>query len=303
MNCKCLPGVASMVVALLALGCGGGEKPGKSLTQQFNEAMKVSDAGLRARRLVGVAEKQHKAGDLSSCTSSLAAAKEAAMSVSDAVSQANTLNLVAGGYARLDGNAEDIKSLLKESAKAIERIEDAGAKVQPLAELAAATSVHLKNKDAALSHLKSAEDAAAQIELPPNRTQAWGRIAVAYSKAAEIAEAERVMSAARSFADEQMDPRTRADCLAEIGSAWHSLKDTEQSQNAFAAAEQTAGAIEDQQSRAYALLHLAQKISKAKQKAEARKLLLAAQDVALKVKDTSIRGPLVEEIDAELKKL
>jgi hypothetical protein len=288
---------------MLFAGCGGAEKQGKSLAQQYSAALQVSDAGLRARRLVGVADKQQQAGDRRGTASSLAAAKEAALSVADPASQSNTLNYVAAACVRLDAPSDDVKLLLKESAKAIERIEDAGAKVLPLADLAAATSLHLKNSDAALAHLQTAEQAAGQIELPPSRVQAWGRIAGAYGAIGQDAQADRVMSMAQTYADEQSEARARADCLAEIGAAWHALNRSEPSQTAFTAAQQAAATIEEAQSQAYALLHIAQKEAAARQKGEAKKLLLAAQDVALKVKDSSIRGPLVEEIDAALKKL
>jgi hypothetical protein len=95
----------------------------------------------------------------------------------------------------------------------------------------------------------------------------------------------------------------KADCQAEMAAAWHALGNADQAQAEFTAAEQTAATIEDKSSHAYALLNIAQKARAAKQAAVARKLLGAAQGVAEKVEDGSIRGPLVEEIDAALKKL
>ena len=284
-------------------GCGGGGKQGKSLTQQFQDALKVSDSSLRARRLIAVAEKQKTAGDISGMSTSLGAAKEAAAAITDPVSQANSLILVAGAYARLDQSTDQVKQLLRDAGKSIDRIEAVDAKVLPLADLAAATSQHLQNADAAAFHLKAAEQASEKIELPPSRVRALGRIGRAYSKARLDSEAERVMSQASDLAAGQSDPRVKADCQAELAAAWHALGDADQAQAEFTAAKQSAATIADKSSHAYALLNIAEKARTAKQAALGRKLLLEAQDVAEKVEDGSIRGPLVEEIDAALKKL
>jgi len=133
--------------------------------------------------------------------------------------------------------------------------------------------------------------------------RALGRIAAAYGKSQRAGDRQRVMAEASVLADGQADPRAKADCLAEIGAAWHAQKDAAASTAAFTAAEQAAAEIEDTQSHAYALLNIAQKVSASKQKAEARKLLNSAQNVAAKVQDSSIRGPLIQEIAAALKQL
>jgi hypothetical protein len=300
-------GVSTLLSIALAgvtlCGCGGGGKQGKSLTQQFQDALKVSDTSLRARRLIAVAEKQKTAGDVSGMTTSLGAAKEAAAAVTDPVSQANTLILVAGAYARLDQSTDQVKLLLRDAGKSIDRIEALDAKVLPLADLAAATSQHLQNADAAAFHLKAAEQAAEKIELPSSRVRALGRIGGAYGKAKLDSEAERVMSQAGELAESQSDPRVKADCQAEMAAAWHALGNSDQAQADFTAAEQTAATVADKSSQAYALLNIAQKARAAKQAALARKLLLQAQGVAEKVEDGSIRGPLIEEIHGALKKL
>lgn len=297
-------GVLVVACAVGLAGCGGGApKGGKSLTQQFQEATQIPDAGLRAKKLVTVAEKQKSAGDMLGVSSTLSAAKEAASSVPDPVSRANNLNLVAAAYARLEPGSEDVKKLLKDSAKAIAEIKDADAKIPALSDLAAYTGQYLKNPDAAAAHLKNAEAAAAQIALAGPRVASLMRIAQSYHKLENPAEAQRVVAQSLEFAGRQAEPRDRADCLAEIGGALYSMANAEAGKAALADAQTAAEQIQAGDSQAYALLRIAQKASAAKRKDVAQTLLDKAKDLALKVEDGSVRNPLIEDIDTALKAL
>lgn len=289
--------------ALLTPGCGGGTPQGKSFSEQYQDAMKLSDGTQRARRLVAIAEKQHQSGDLLGATSSLAAAKAAAYSVTGAASRASALTVVAGGHARLRQSQGEIKQILNDAAKAIDEIKDADARVPALADLAAFTGEHLKNPDLAAAHLKRAEESAAEISLPRTNVLAQSRIAAAYHKLNRPEEANRVIGTMFELSRGQDDARQRADCLAEVASTLEKMGQAEPSQAAFAEAKKAAEEITPDDSHAYALLNIAKKTSAAKRKDEARQLLSKAQDLALKVQDTSVRNPLMEEIDAAIKAL
>jgi hypothetical protein len=298
-------GVVILAALLFSVaGCGGGStKKGKSLTQQYQEALKIADAGMRAKALAALAEKQQKAGDLLAVGTSLSTAREAASTIRDPVSRANTLNQVAATYARLDQPTDDVKSLLRESAKAIGEIPDADAKIPALSDLAAYTGQYLKNPDAAAAHLKSAEEAAGQIMLAKSKVQNLAKIAGAYHRLEQPAEADRVIAEAAEFSRSQAEPRDQADCLAEIAAAQFLIGKAAEGQAALADAQKAAAAIAANDSHAYALLGIAQKANAAKQKTEARKLLDEAKDLAQKVEDGSIRNPLIEDIDSALKSL
>jgi tetratricopeptide (TPR) repeat protein len=253
--------------------------------------------------MVAVADKQKAAGDMIGVSTSLSAAKEAAGSVTDPVSKANNLNLVAAAYARLEPGSEEIKKLLKDSAKAIAEIKDADAKIPALADLASYTGQYLKNADAAAAHLKTAEEAAAEVSLPGPRVANLMRVALAYEKLERPADAERVVTQALEFARSLAEPREQSDCLAEVGGALYSLKKAEEGKSALDEAQAAAAKIATDDSRAYALLHIAQKASDAGHKGEARKLLDEAKDVATKVTDGSVRTQLNEDIDSALNSL
>ena len=290
-------------LACLSAGCGGGAPKGKSLNEQYQDAMKLSDGTQRARKLVALAEKQHQSGDLLGATSSLAAAKAAAYSVTDAASRASALTVVAGGHARLGQSQSEIKQILSDASKAIDEIKDADARVPALADLAAFTGEHLKNPDLAASHLQRAEESAAAISLPKTNVLAQSRIAVAYHKLNQTEEANRVIGRMFELSRGQSDARQQADCLAEIAITLERMGQAEASQAAFAEARTAADEITADDSHAYALLNIAKRASAAKRTEEARQLLSKAQDLALKVQDTSVRNPLMEEIDAAIKAL
>lgn len=297
--------LALMLVPALASspGCNGGSKGGKSLSQQFQDAQKVTDANQRARRMAQLAEKQHQSGDVLGAGTSLSGAREAAQSVKDPASKARALIYVAGYFAKLGESSEDIKFLLKEATLATKEIPDADVRVPVLAELASATGTHLKNPDLAISHLKTAEEAAAALERPVPKVTALTKIAVAYEKLGHAEEAGKVIAAAKEFAAGLTKPRERCDCLAELAVALAKMKRTEEAAAALDDAQKAADEITEDDNRAYALLNLAEKSKAAGKKDLANTLLAKATDIAEKVTDTSIRGPLLDEIDATRKNL
>jgi tetratricopeptide (TPR) repeat protein len=287
-------------LTLLTLGCGGGGKGEKSLTQLYQEALKVPDAVQRARRLVGVAEKQQKAGDLLGASASLSSAREAANSISDPSSKASSLTIVAGGYARVEQNPGEAKQLLKDAAKAIGAIQDADAKVPALADLAISTHQYLKDSDLAAAYLKSAEDAAASISQLRTRLMAQCRIVTAYGKVDRGADAQRLSNELLELARAQADAREKSDFLADVAGAQLQINQGQAADATLAEALKASDEIATPDSHAYALLNIARKLAAAKRKGESKQLLSKAQDQALQVKDTSVRTPLMEEIDAAI---
>ena len=288
---------------LMLVGCNASSPGGKSLSQQQAEALKLSDAGQRARRLAQVAEKQHKAGDLLAVRSALSISSESARSVKDPASRAAALTYVAGYYVKLGQNEDDAKALLREAAKAAEDVSDPDVKIRVLSELAAATGAQLKNAALAASYLKTAEAAAGGLEAVVTKVTALSRIAVAYQKLERATDAERVIAAAQETARGESDPRQKSDALAEIGAALSRMKQTEGAQAAFDEAELAVAEIADADGQAYALLNLARGLATAGRKESARAILKQAMDAAGKVTDGSVRGPLNDEIDAARKAL
>jgi tetratricopeptide (TPR) repeat protein len=290
---------------LMLVGCNASSPGGKSLSQQQAEALKLSDAGQRARRLAQVAEKQHKAGDLLAVRSALSIAGESARSVKDPASRAAALTYVAGYYVKLGQNEDDAKALLREAAKAAEDVSDPDVKIRVLSELAAATGAQLKNATLAASYLKTAEAAAGGLALEAvvTKVTALSRIAVAYQKLERAADAERVIAAAQETARGVSDPRQKCDALAEIGAALSRMKQTAGAQAAFDEAELAVAEIAEADGQAYALLNLARGLATAGRKESARAILKQAMDAADKVTDGSVRGPLNDEIEAARKAL
>ena len=297
--------VACSLLLLLpaTLGCGGNSKAGKSLTQEYQDALKISDAGQRARKLAGLAKKQKTAGDVIGMGTALSAAKDAALSVKDPGSKSSALITVADTAASLEQGQDEIKSLLREAGKAVEAVPDPDARVPLLADLAAATGKHLKNQTAAAAHLKTAEEAASSITSSVTKVTAMTRVAAAYGKLDAQADASRVLDAATEFAKGLADPRQKCDCLAEIAVALAGMQRSDESKALFTAAQDAAGEIGDAENQGYALVNLAQKAAAAKNKALAPSLLDQAAAAADKVSDKGARDPLQQEIAAVRKSL
>ncbi|HEX5106262.1 MAG TPA: hypothetical protein VFV87_20725 [Pirellulaceae bacterium] len=293
----------AMSLSVAAPGCGGGSGGGKSLTQQVQDAARISDASLRAKKLAGLAEKQHATGDILGTASTLGAAREAALSVSDPSSKASTLIVVAASNAKTEQSTDDVKSLLKEAGKAIEGVSDPFAQVPLLADLAAATGTHVKNTALAASHLQTAEEAAAKIENVSIRAASLAKIAIAYGQLEGRSEdANRVADAGLEFAHSQADPRDKCDCLGEIAIALAKLQRSDDAAAAFEEAQAAAGEIATDESKAHALLGLGRKARLAKNQSLAATLFDRALDVAESVPDASVRGPLIDEIQADRNK-
>ena len=284
------------------LGCGGGSpKGGKSLTQQYQDALKIADAGQRARKLAALAKSHKAAGDVIGVGTTLAAAKEAALAVKDPGSKSSALINVAEAAASLDQSPDDIKSLLREAGKALETVKDPDARVPLLADLAAATGKHLKNQTAAAAHLKTAEESAAEITGSVTKVMALTKVAVAYGKLDSSADADRVLARATEFAQGLADERQKCDCLAEIAVAQANMQHTEESRALFTSAEEAAAKIMDPENQGYAFLNLARKATAAKNKSRAGTLLEQASAAADKVTDSGARSSLQQEISEERK--
>jgi hypothetical protein len=299
-----LLGLAITILLGSATGCGSGSSQGgKSLNQQYQDALKISDAGQRARKLATLAKSQQTAGDVIGMGEALASARQAAMAVKDPGSKSSALLVVAEAAASLEQSQDDIKSLLREAGKAIESATDPDVRVTLLADLAAATGKHLKNQTAAAAHLKTAEEAAEEISDSSSVTKvtALTKIAVAYGKLGSSADAERVLASATEFAQSLADEREKCDCLAEMAVAQAKMQNADASKALFASAEEAAGKIMDPESQGYAFLNLARKAAAAKNKSQAGSLLDQASAAADKVTDSGARGSLQQEISAERK--
>jgi len=297
-----LLGLAFAILIGSTLGCGGGSsKGGKSLSQQYQDALKIADAGQRARKLATLAKSHKAAGDVIGMGTTLSAAKEAALTVKDPGSKSSALIVVAEAAAGLEQSQDDIKSLLREAGKAIEAVADPDVRVPLLADLAAATGKHLKNQTAAAAHLKRAEEAAAQIPGNVTKVTALTKIAVAYGKLASSADAERVLAGATEFAGGLADERQKCDCLAEIALAQANMQHADESKALFTSAEEAAARIMDPENQGYAFLNLARKAVAAKNKSRAGTLLDQASAAADKVTDSGARGSLQQEISDERK--
>ena len=278
-------------------GCGGGSgKAGPSLSKQYQEALKQTDASMRASKLVTIAEAQKKAGDTLGSDASLSAASEAAYSLSEPSSKANALNKVAAAYGRA-GDTSTVKKLLKDTAKEIEKVPDPDIKIRTLADLASTTGLYLKNPDAAAEHLATAEKAAETIEGAQGKIAAQAKIAGAYARIERTKDAERILETVLAFARGLADPKEKAESLAAAASAQVSMKQTDAAKGTFDEAQQVAATIPADDQRGYALLHISQKLSLAGRKSDAKAALSKAQDAALKVTDSSLKAALVEEIN------
>jgi hypothetical protein len=293
-----------VLIALMPLaGCGGSSPGGKSLSQQQADAMKLSDAGQRARKLAQLAQKQQQAGDLLGVGASLSAARAAASEVKDPASRAAALIFVAGYFAKLEQSTDDIKAVLRDAGNAAEEVRDPDVKIRTLADLAAATGTHVKNATLAASYLKTAEKAAGELKDVVLQAVAWSRIAVAYQRLERSEDASRVIALAKEAATSATDARQKCDAQAEIGAALGRMKLAADADAAFAAAEEAALEISEADGRAYALLNLARKLSAAGKKEAAQTMLTRASAQADMVSDSSIREPLVTEIAAARKEL
>ncbi|ADB16587.1 hypothetical protein Psta_1913 [Pirellula staleyi DSM 6068] len=279
-------------------GCGGGGSGEASLNDQYTAALKISDAGVKSRKLAQLAPKQKEAGDIMGADASIASASEAARSIADPVSKANTLVTVAAAAGKLEMSSDKIKELLKEAAATSKEIPDADARIPVLAEVATNTKLYLKNVDAAAEYLRNAEEAAESLPAPLTRAVADAKIGASYCKIERSDDANRVFEASLAKVRGSADQREKSDCLCELAAGMAIAGMSELAAGVFSEAEQAASAIESAESKAYAYLRLAQKTKTAKLTAESGKHLAQAEKLAEQVKDSSVRTPLTEAIEA-----
>ncbi len=291
------PWLLLLLLCPLALGCGGKAKPKeKSLTVQYEAALKLHDPIQKSKGLAKVAEKQSKSGDAVAAQSSLASAAIAAKEVTDPASRATCLNLVAGAMCRVD-QASEAAPLFKEAAAATDEIKDVDAKITPLTSLAFSASTYLKDPDLAAEYLKKAEAAAEAINNATIKAQALGRIANSYVKLPKDEDATRMADKALAFARSQPGPKEKSDTLAEVAAQLHLMKKPEESKAAFDEAQKEADLVTAEDGKAYAFVQLAKKLKDSGQKELAGTLLTKADDLADKLKDASLRGPIKTEVE------
>src|SRR5687768_15885371 len=93
--------LGTLILGMFAVtGCGGGAPKGPSLDQQVKKAAALPDAGMRARQLAPLGEKQLAAGDVINGEKTLAFAAESAAAVEDPASKATALIAVGQAMGR-----------------------------------------------------------------------------------------------------------------------------------------------------------------------------------------------------------
>jgi len=290
--------VALLLGCTVVLGCGDGKKKasGPSLDAQYRKVMAEADLAARASRLLAVAGKQHKAGDLLGMEQSLNSAADAAKNLDDAKAKALTLNRVAEAFGRA-GRTVESKNLLREVSKAADQIGEAEIKITVLTRMAYTYGKHLNSLDIATSYLKNCEGIAAGIPRPEGRIDALLEVAVTYHELALADEAQGLFAQALEAARALDDGRKRADSVANAAAARSKMNQADEAQTTFQEAEKLAGEIPDAMSRAYALIHLSDRLKASSRRADAQRILKLAEAAADKVADASMRTPLLETID------
>jgi len=288
--------------SVMLTGCGGDSTEGPSLSALHRSAMKETDPGLRAKKLVGVALQQSKAGDSAGCETSLAQAIQAASEIKEPAGKAAALNSVADAMAR-SGNTTDAKKQLRAARSAADEVEELTARIPLLARCAEIMAQRIEDTDGALDILKEAEKFAGQIEDPADKVTAQLRIVSGFQNAKGTGDVERLGAVAVEGARGLTDPRKKADGLADAGGVMHRAGLAEQATTLFAEAESAIESIEAANSRGYALVNLANRRIAAGAKDEAAKTINAANATAEKVTDPVFREELTKKIREVQQKL
>jgi tetratricopeptide (TPR) repeat protein len=294
----------SIVLVLpAAAGCpNGGSSGGKSLNQQYSDALKISAADARARELVRIADQQFQAGDRSGAERSLRDAEEAAKSLSDPAGQAGALVTVAGGKART-GNAAGARRTLGEVGKMLEKIANFEQRVLVQSRMGSVYGRELGDKNAAQGELSQAEAGIARLQDVTGQILAVAAIAQSYHAAELADDAQRVIGTGLEIARAADRPRQRSDSITRLATAQARMNNTEAAAALFDEALATARSIPDDLSRAHALIEIATAHSQAGQKAKAAELFKEAEDVSEKIADQGLKREVLDKIQAGRAKL
>lgn len=286
------------------VGCGGGnDSGGVSLQQQYQQALKTTDARSRAIRLIQIAYKQQNAGDLQGAQTSVGAAANAAREIANANEKAETLASVAYAAGAV-GWITEASSLAKETRGAIEKADDPTIAASATAKMAVVYGKFLDNATAAETYLKQAEEVAGKIETPDQRATALLAVAGRRHEVAHTDEAQRVADAALEAIRTLEDPRRRADLLGEAAEQYHKIGQTDQAITLLDEAEAAVDAIEKNLvSQSYALLNLAERCHAVGQKDRAARTFKKAEDTAYKIAEQGEKDPVLQRLNKQRDKL
>lgn len=292
-----IPTAVLLLAVTVLAGCGDGKKKsGTSLDSQYRTALAEPDLAARVSRLLTVADKQSKAGDLLGMEQSLNAAAGAAKGMDDAKGRGLALNRVAEALGKA-GRASEAKSLLREVSKAADQIAEDEIKVSVLSRMAYIYGKHLSSQDVATGYLKNCEEIAGGIQRPEGKIDALLEVALTYHELTFADQAKGLLDQSLQAARTLEDPRKRADSVANAAATLSRMAKTDQANAAFQDAEKAAGEIPDPISRAYAFLHLSDELKACGRRTDSQKALQQAEAAADKVTDSSMRLPLLETID------
>ena len=149
----------TLLLALLA-GCGKSRSSsGGSLTSQYRNALKIPNADRRARKLLKIANDQHKGKDSAGAKQSLKDATEACQEVSDPIRRSSVFTQLADTQAQI-GNRREARDALKVASEAAAKIEGAEDRARALCRIATVLGRRLEKtaeatKDRALQTLKA----------------------------------------------------------------------------------------------------------------------------------------------------
>ena len=297
MSLSRIPMGVFLLVCTALIGCGGGQKKsGPSLDSQYRTALAEPDLAARVSRLLALADKQGKAGDLLGMEQSLNAAAGAAKGMDDAKGKGLALNRVAEALGK-SGRASQAKSLLREVSKAADQIAEDEIRVSVLSRMSYVYGKHLGSQDVATGYLRNCEEIAAGIQRPEGKIDALLEVALTYHELTLADRAEALLNQSLQSARALEDPRKRADSVANAAATLGQMAKSDEANAAFQEAEKLAGEIPDPISRAYAFVHLSDKLKACGRRAGAQKALKQAEAAADQVTDSSLRIPLLETID------
>ncbi len=274
-------------------GCGGGGSATPDIATERKNAMKMSDPVARSRKLVAVADKQRKVGDVLGAKETLVAATDAAEQITEAGSQAGSYVQIAGSILR-GGDLGAGKDMLKKVEKIAAEIPDAGVKASIYADLAGV--YREQSPDKASYWLKQARETAAQVANPEQKGIALARIGEATIRAELTDDAKQIVAELAELARSLEDLRKRSDALTDAAVLAGKVE-PELATTLLTEADEAAAGTEDAYTRSHAYLSMANKLAKAGKKSDAAPRAAKASDLADKVGDSTLRIELVEQIN------
>lgn len=294
-----------LLLALLLVGMqpGCSTKPQKIRTakDEFQVAVKITDARRRANRMLQIAQQQKEQGDTGDASRSVGSGINAAFKVEDLYERSRILNraiyLYNGiGYGhRIDESPYPLKQVVGDW----QQIEDLGNRVEIGVQLAEIYKKFMEKNTTAEMYLEECEKWAGQIESLDAEVRALMVIAYYCQRLGHDEDSERLVMAALEKATTVESGRPQAEMYGELGTRLLRLKRKEQAAEVFEIAEQGADAVEEDLSRAYAYLDLAQRL-KAKGDTESiSRLLGAAEKIAEGEAEGALSRELLDKIRAE----